>query len=188
MRYILLVLIVCSGIVTNAQSGEPVVSEITFRMLAYVKQLNSDIDKGISAEKKAEMSGHVDLLKEYLTGYMKVRKKYADSLMRNNIAPGNKNQDNLEVLKGKMSQVMQQLRAVNDFVSPSLQAEGDKLNEDMYNVLYGDPIRYLSNLEAFLAGVSVTKKDLAVDGSVHYQRLEECINLLTGIQHKIGKK
>jgi hypothetical protein len=188
MRYILLVFIVCTGLVARAQSSEPAVSEITFRMLAYVKHLNSDVDKGISAPKKAEMSEHLDLLKQELSGYMKVRKKYADSLMRNNVAPGNKNEDNLEVLKEKMSQVMQELRAVNDFVSPPLQAEGDKLNEDMYNVLYGDPVRYLSNLEAFLAGVSVTKKDLAVDGSVHYQRLEECISLLTGIQHKIGKK
>ncbi|MDQ0109654.1 hypothetical protein J2T02_004798 [Chitinophaga terrae (ex Kim and Jung 2007)] len=168
-----------------AQKAEPSVNEITFRMLTYMKNLKADVDKGLSAEKKAAMNEQLAQLKTDLAAYMKTRKTYSDSLMRHNIAPGNKNPDNLEVLKGKMSQVMQQLRGVNDLVSPALQAEGDKLNDEMYNVLYGEPVRYLSNLEAFLAGVPVTKKDLAIDASVHYQRLEECLNIITAIQNKI---
>ncbi|RFS19281.1 hypothetical protein DVR12_23900 [Chitinophaga silvatica] len=187
MRYILVLLLVFSNQVLKAQST-PAVNEITAKMLTYFKHLNTDVDKGISAEKKAEMSGHLDLLKQDLNGYMTARKKLSDSLFRSNITPGSKNSDELDLLKGKMSQVIQQLRGVNDFVCPGLQTEGDKLNEEIYNVLYEEPVRYLSNLEAFLAGVPVTKKDLALDGSIHYQRLEESIKLLSDIQRKIGKK
>ncbi|SEW52168.1 hypothetical protein [Chitinophaga arvensicola] len=172
----------------SAQSGNASVTDVSTSMLTWMKHLNNDADKYYSAEKAADLSQQLEFLRQDLTVYMKARKKLSDSLFRNNIAPGKKDPDNLEMLKGKMSTVMERLRGVADLVGPALQAEGDKLNEEIYNVLYDQPNRYLSNLEAFLGGMDVNKKELALDGSTNYSRLEECVNLATTLQGKIDRK
>ncbi|QJB31729.1 hypothetical protein HF329_10540 [Chitinophaga oryzae] len=172
----------------GAQTATPPVSDMTTGLLTWVKHLNNDVDKYYKPEKGEDLSRHLGDLKEDLQVYMKTRKKLSDSLFRHNIAPGKKDPDRLEDLKTKMSAVMNHMRDVSDLVSNDLRKEGDKLNEDMYEALYGQQPRYLSFLEAFLDGVEVTKKDLAVDGSVHYQRLEECIAQIASLKDKIDRK
>lgn len=174
--------------VTFGQSSNPMVSDVTFSMLTWVKHLNGDIDKPYSSEKAEQLKQRLEDLKLDLTVYKKARKVLADSLFRNNIAPGKKDPDNLEQLKTKMSKVMEGMRGVNDLVSESVQQEGDKLNDQIYKTLYEEPGRYLSYLEAFLDGREVTKKDLALDGSVCFTRLEECINMIAGMEGRVGKK
>ena len=83
---------------------------------------------------------------------------------------------------------MGRMRNVTDLTNDQLREEGDKLNDAIYNVLYGEPNQFLSHLEAFLAGYDVTKKDMALDGSTCYTRLQTCINLITGIEGRIGRK
>jgi hypothetical protein len=173
---------------TFGQSTNAMVTDVTFGMLTWVKHLNNDIDKPYSSEKAEQLKQRLEDLKQDLTIYRKTRKVLSDSLFRNNIAPGKKDPDNLELLKGKMSKVMEGMRGVNDLVSESVQAEGDKLNDQIYKTLYEEPGRYLSHLEAFLAGMDVTKKDLALDGSVCFSRLEECINMIAGMEGRVGKK
>jgi len=171
-----------------AQAANPAVTDVTTSMLTWMKHLNSDADKYCSAEKAPDLIQQLEFLKQDLTVYMKARKKLSDSLFRNNIAPGKTDPDNLDMLKTKMSTVMGRLRGVADLVGPGLQAEGDKLNEEIYSVLYEQPNHYLSHLEAFLGGVNVNKKELALDGSTNYSRLEECVNLSTSLQGKIERK
>lgn len=173
---------------TFAQAANPSVTDVTTSMLTWMKHLNNDTDKYYSAEKAPDLIQQLEFLKQDLSVYMKARKKLSDSLFRNNITPGKKDPDNLDLLKGKMSTVMEHLRGVADLVGPGLQAEGDKLNDEIYSVLYEQPNRYLSNLEAFLGGMDVNKKELALDGSTNYSRLEECVNLTTTIQGKIERK
>ena len=174
--------------VTFGQATNPMVTDVTFGMLTWVKHLNSDIDKPYSSEKAEQLKQRLEDLKQDLTIYKKTRKVLSDSLFRHNIAPGKKDPDNLELLKGKMSKVMEGMRGVNDLVSESVQVEGDKLNDQIYKTLYEEPGRYLSHLEAFLGGMDVTKKDLALDGSVCFSRLEECINMIAGMEGRVGKK
>lgn len=183
----LLVLLAFSGNVM-AQSENPAVLDITTGLLTWVKHLNSNVDKYFTREKGADLGQHLATLKEDLRVYMKTRKTLSDSLFRHNIAPGKRDPDNLEALKNKMGAVMNSMRNVTDLVSNDLRAEGDKLNDEIYDALYGQEPRYLSNLEAFLGGVDVTKKDLAVDGSSNYQRLEECTALIASLQEKIDRK
>lgn len=168
----------------SAQST-PAVTDISNHLLDWLKQLNTNFDKYYTPEKGADLKTRVALLKDDLTIYMKARKKLSDSLFRNNIAPGKKDPVNLEALKTKMSTVMGRLRDVTDLTNKELRVEGDKLNDEIYNALYGEPARYLSYLEAFLGGADVTKKDLAIDGSAVYGRLEECVNNLSALQSKI---
>lgn len=174
--------------VTFGQSSNPMVTDVTFGMLTWVKHLNGDIDKPYSSEKAEQLKQRLEDLKLDLTIYKKARKVLSDSLFRHNIAPGKKDPDNLEQLKTKMSKVMEGMRGVNDLVSESVQQEGDKLNDQIYKTLYEEPGRYLSYLEAFLGGMDVTKKDLALDGSVCFSRLEECINMIAGMEGRVGKK
>lgn len=171
-----------------AAQSTPSVMDVTTGLLTWVKHLNNDVDKYYKPEKGADLSLHLKGLKEDLQVYMKTRKKLSDSLFRHNIAPGKKDPDQLEDLKTKMSAVMNHMRDVSDLVSNDLRKEGDKLNEEIYEALYGQQPRYLSFLEAFLDGVDVTKKDLAVDGSVHTQRLEECTAVIASLQDKIDRK
>lgn len=171
-----------------AQASTPPVQDVTTDLLTWVKHLNNDVEKYYKPEKGADLSQHLGGLKDDLQVYMKTRKKLSDSLFRNNIKPGKKDPDQLEDLKTKMSAVMGHMRDVSDLVSNDLRKEGDKLNEEMYEALYGQQPRYLSFLEAFLDGVEVTKKDLAVDGSVHYQRLEECTAVIASLKDKIDRK
>lgn len=171
----------------SAQST-PAVNDISNHLLDWLKQLNANFDKYYTHEKGPDLKTRVALLKDDLSTYMKARKKLSDSLFRNNIAPGKKDPVNLESLKTKMSTVMGRLRDVTDLTNKELRVEGDKLNDEIYNALYGEPVRYLSYLEAFLGGADVTKKDLAIDGSAVYGRLEECVNNLAAVQSKIERR
>jgi len=171
----------------SAQST-PAVTDISNHLLDWLKQLNTNFDKYYTPEKGPDLKTRVALLKDDLTIYMKARKKLSDSLFRNNIAPGKKDPANLESLKTKMSTVIGRLRDVTDLTNKELRVEGDKLNDEIYNALYGEPARYLSYLDAFLGGADVTKKDLAVDGSAVYARFEECVNNLTAVQNKIERR
>lgn len=170
------------------QSENAMVTDVTVNLLTWVKHLNNDIDKYYTREKADDLKQQLEYLKQDLINYMKTRKALSDSLFRNNIAPGKTDNGNLEILKIKMSAVMERARGVSDLVGEALQKEGDQLNNQMYKVLYEEQGRYLSYLEAFLAGVDVTKKELAVDGSVCYTRLEECTNLITTLEGKIDRK
>ncbi|MET3879272.1 hypothetical protein [Chitinophaga sp. OAE865] len=172
----------------SGQSEKPGVTDITFHLLTWVKHLDSGIDKYFKKEKAEQLNQQLEYLKQGLNDYKKARKTLSDSLFRNNIAPGKKDERNLEALKEKMSIVMEKLRGVTDLVNPELQAEGDKLNEEIYNALYSDQPKYLSYLEAFLGGLQVTKKDLALDGSTAYTRLEESVNIISTLEGKINRK
>jgi hypothetical protein len=172
----------------NASGQSPVVTDVSVGMLTWAKHLDNGLDKYFSREKADELNEHLKYLEQDLRAYMKTRKTLSDSLFRNNIAPGKKDNEHLEILKTEMSAVMRQMRDVTDLVGRELQAEGDKLNNEIYNVLYGEEGRYLSSLEAFLAGGDVTKRDLAVEGSKSYERLEACVNIITVLQRKIDKK
>ena len=172
----------------NAFGQTPAVTDVTVGMLTWVKHLDNGLDKYFSREKAEELNQHLKYLEQDLRNYMKTRKTLSDSLFRNNIAPGKKDIDHLDILKTEMNDIMRQMRNVTDLVNKELQAEGDKLNNEIYTILYGEEGRYLSNLEAFLAGLDVTKRDLAVEGSKSYQRLEECVNIISVLQGKIDKK
>lgn len=172
----------------SGQSEKPGVTDITFHLLTWVKHLDSGIDKYFRKEKGEQLNQQLEYLKQGLSDYKKARKTLSDSLFRNNVAPGKKDERSLEALKEKMSIVMDKLRGVTDLVNPELQAEGDKLNEEIYNALYSDQPKYLSYLEAFLGGLEVTKKDLALDGSTAFTRLEECGNIISTLEGKINRK
>ncbi|WP_158642708.1 hypothetical protein [Chitinophaga japonensis] len=171
-----------------AQSNEAPVTDITMDLQEWARHLNSDADKNLSREKAPELNRYLEALKMSLEDYMKTRKRLSDSLFRNNVAPGKKDIYHLEVLKEQMSAVMAGMRGVTDLTGRELQEEGDKLNNRIYDILYGEQTHFLSYLEAFLAGMDVTKKDLALDGSTCYQRLRECINLISNLQGRINKK
>lgn len=173
---------------TNAYGQTPAVADVTDRLLNWVKHLDSDFNKYYTHEKSALLKESFALLKQDLGDYMKARKKLSDSLFRSNAAPGKKDPENLESLRLKMNAVMGRMRNVTDLTNDELREEGDKLNDAIYNVLYGQPNQFLSHLEAFLAGFDVTKKDMALDGSTCYTRLQTCISLITGIEGKIGRK
>lgn len=175
-------------IATNVFAQNAAVTDVTVGMLTWVRHLNNDVDKYFSQEKGEALSQHLKNLEQDLTDYRKKRKALSDSLLRHNVAPGKKDPANLEMLKEEMRAVMEQMRGVTDFVSNELRAEGDKLNDEIYAALYGEQTRFLSHLEAFLAGVDVTKKDLAVDNSMCYDRLQECISLVAGLRGKIERK
>lgn len=172
----------------SAQSGQPVVTDVTTGLLGWIKHLNADVNKYFFREKAAALDQQLGLLKDDLSLYMKTRKSLADSLFRHNVAPGKVNGNALEQLQTRMTVVMQKMRDVTDLVGTELQAEGDRLNNDIYDALFGEKKRFLSHLEAFLAGYDVTKKDLALDNSAGYSRLEECIGQITALQDKIRKK
>lgn len=187
MRIVFFFFFLVLGANVFAQSA-PAVTDVTFNMVTWFKHLNADFDKYYKHEKAADLKQRLALLKDDLSTYMKARKKLSDSLFRNNIAPGKKDPANLESLKTKMSTVMGRMRDVTDLTNKELRVEGDKLNDEIYNGLYGEPARFLSSLEAFLDGADVTKKDLAVDGSACYARLEECISNISAVQSKLERK
>ncbi|NLR62378.1 hypothetical protein HGH93_30080 [Chitinophaga polysaccharea] len=172
----------------RAQSPKAAVTDITFDLVTWTRHLNNDIDKYFSREKAADLNQHLEDLKRELKIYMKLRKSLSDSLFRNNITPGKKDEAHLEALKSSMNLVMEQMRNVTDYVSDPLKIEGDKLNDQIYDILYGQQVRYLSNLDAFLAGNDISKRDLAIDGSACYGRLEESLNQIAVLQEKIARK
>ena len=173
---------------TNAYGQTPVVTDVTDQLQTWVKHLDGDFNKYYTHEKSAQLKESLSLLKLDLGDYMKARKRLSDSLFRNNAAPGKKDPENLEALKLKMNEVMRRMREVTDLTNEELRKEGDKLNDAIYNTLYTQPNQYLSHLEAFLAGFEVTKKDLALDGSTCYTRLQNCISLISGLEGKIDRK
>ncbi|GEP98050.1 hypothetical protein [Chitinophaga cymbidii] len=172
----------------NANAQAPAVTDVTDGLLTWVKRLDSDFSKYYKQEKSAQLKESLGFLKQDLEDYMKTRKRLSDSLFRHNVPSGKKDPENLEALKIKMGAVMGRMREVTDLTNRELQAEGDKLNDAIYNVLYGESNQFLSHLEAFLAGYEVTKKDMALDGSTCYSRLQTCLGLINGLQDKIDRK
>lgn len=171
---------------TLAQSV-PVV-DVSMSLLKWTKHLNTDVDKYFTREKGEELSRSFEALKRDLTVYMKTRKSISDNIFRKNIAPGNKDPENLERLKTQMGEVIRQMRNVTDLTNNELRAEGDRLNDQIYDVMNGENTRFLSHLEAFLAGLEVSKKDIALDASMAYDRLQQSISLLASTQDKISQK
>lgn len=170
----------------SAQSV-PVV-DVSMSLLNWTKHLNNDVDKYFTREKGEELTRSFEALKRDLTIYMKTRKGLSDNIFRKNIAPGKKDPENLEKLKIQMGEVMRQMRNVTDLTNDELRAEGDRLNDKIYNVLNGEGTQFLSSLEAFLAGLDVSKRDIALDASVAYDRLQQSIDHLTSALGKINQK
>jgi len=188
LLFTLLIVFVSHFAATAQTAGRAPVSDVTVSLLDWVKLLDKNLDKFSGAEKNAELYDRFGYLNQDLTDYMKFRKRLSDSLFRNNITPGKKNETALQLLKEKMSGIMQRMRDVTDMTNAELRKEGDRLNDKLYNALYGDNQVYLSNLEAFLAGYEVTKKDLALDGSTLTNRLQETVNIITTMQARLKRK
>lgn len=184
-RVILFFLLVFS---VQLHGQAPAVTDVTESLQAWVKRLDSDFNKYYDREKSAQLKESLGFLKQDLEDYMRTRKKLSDSLFRHNVPAGQKDSGNLEILKTKMGAVMGRMRDVTDLTNRELQTEGDKLNDAIYNVLYGQPNQFLSHLEAFFAGYEVTKKDMALDGSICYSRLQTCLGLINGLREKIDRK
>ncbi|MFB6457826.1 hypothetical protein ACE38W_21325 [Chitinophaga sp. Hz27] len=175
--------------VTFAQNGKAPVTDITVDILNWVKHLDSGLDKYYTSDKSRDLYDNFGYLKQELTEYLNDRKKLSDSLFRNNVkSTGKQDPAALESLRKKMTYVMGRMRDVTDLTNNDLRAEGDKLNDKIYNILTSEQPQYLSNLEAFLAGYEVTQKDIAIDGSAKTQRLAESVNLITSIQARINRK
>lgn len=168
--------------------AQTAVVDVTQGLHKWIKEMNGSVDKYFSQDRGAEQYERLEELKHGLTGYMKTRKTLSDSLIRANATPGKRDDNALEAIKIKMSTVMGQMRGISNLLSEDLRAEGDKLNDDIYNAMYGEQPRFLSHLEAFLAGTEVTKKDLAVESVAAYDRLNECINLIGDLQGKLNRK
>lgn len=173
---------------TNSFAQTLPVVDVSMSLLNWTKHLDADVDKYFTKEKGEELNRSFEALKRDLTTYMKTRKNLSDNIFRNNIAPGKKDPDNLEALKTQMGEVIRQMRNVTDLTNNELRAEGDRLNDKIFNVLNSDGTQFLSNLEAFLAGLDVSKRDLALDASVAYDRLQQSIGHLASALGKINSK
>ncbi|RPD38991.1 hypothetical protein [Chitinophaga barathri] len=174
---------------TFAQSAQTAtVTDVTQGLHKWIKGMNTNVDKYFSQDRGAELYDRLEELKFGLSGYLKTRKTLSDSLIRHNAAPGKRDNNALESLKIKMSTVMAQMRGISNLVSEDLRAEGDKLNDEIYNAIYSEQPRFLSHLEAFLAGMEVSKKDLAVESVAAYDRLTESVSLITDLQGKLNRK
>lgn len=181
----LIVILLCA---TYASAQSVPVEDVSKSLLNWTKHLNADVDKYFTREKVDELILNLDAFKRELTLYTKTRKNLSDSIFRTNVAPGNKDPNNLELLKTRMGEVIRQMRNVTDLTNNELRAEGDRLNDQIYNVLNGEGSQFLSYLEAFLSGLAVTKKEMALDNGTAYDRLQQSINLLTSTQDKIRGK
>ncbi|PSL23028.1 hypothetical protein [Chitinophaga ginsengisoli] len=173
---------------TNSFAQTLPVVDVSLSLLNWTKHLDADVDKYFTKEKGQELSRSFGLLKKNLITYMKTRKNLSDNIFRNNIAPGKKDPENLETLKTQMGDVIREMRNVTDLTNNELRAEGDRLNDKIFNVLNSEGTQYLSNLEAFLAGLDVSKRDIALDASVAYDRLQQSINILASTEDKINRK
>lgn len=185
-QFLLLSVMVLSVTFVAAQSAP--VTDVSTSLLNWTKHLHADVDKYFTREKGEELKRNLEALRRELTTYAKARKNLSDSIFRYNIAPGRKDPDNLELLKTRMGEVMRQMRNVTDLTNDELRAEGDRLNDQIYNVLNGEGTQYLSYLEAFLDGMDISRKNIALDASVAYDRLHQSIDLLTAIQDKVSRK
>ncbi len=184
----LLTLCICLIFAAQADGQSVPVVDVSMSLLNWTKHLNTDVDKYYTREKAEELTRNFEALRRDLAIYMNSRKRLSDSIFRKNIAPGKKDPDNLELLKTQMGEVIRQMRGVTDLTNNELRAEGDRLNDQIFNVLNSEGAQFLSYLEAFLAGLEVSKKDMALDGSVAYDRLGQAISLLATTQDKISRK
>lgn len=185
-RLLFLFIILLSATYVSAQSA-PVV-DVSANLLNWIKHLDANVDKYFTRDKGEELSRNIEALKRDITIYFKIRKNLSDSIYRKNVAPGKKDEKNLELLKTQMGEIIGQMRGVTDLTNNELRAEGDRLNDQIYNVLNSDGARFLSYLEAFLSGLEVSKKDMALDASLSYDRLQQAISLLTSTKDKIDRK
>ncbi len=187
VRRILFLFVALLSFTWASAQSLPVV-DVSMSLLNWTKHLNADVDKYFTKEKGEELTRNFEAFKRDLTTYMKTRKNLSDNIFRKDIAPGKKDPENLEVLKTQMGDVIRQMRNVTDLTNDELRAEGDRLNDKIYNVLNGEGTQYLSALEVFLAGLDVSKRDIALDASVAYDRLQQSISLLASAQDKISRK
>lgn len=185
-RLLFLFIILLSATYVSAQSA-PVV-DVSANLLNWIKHLDANVDKYFTRDKGEELSRNIEALKRDITIYFKIRKNLSDSIYRKNVAPGKKDEKNLELLKTQMGEIIGQMRGVTDLTNNELRAEGDRLNDQIYNVLNSDGARFLSYLEAFLSGLEVSKKDMALDASLAYDRLQQAISLLASTKDKIDRK
>lgn len=175
-----------SAIGSYAQSVP--VEDVSKNLLTWTRHLHSNVDKYFTRDKGTELVRNLELLKTYLAAYTKTRKNLSDSIFRKNVAPGNPDPRNAEVLKTQMGEVLRQMRGVTDLTNNELRAEGDRLNDQIYNVLNSEGTVFLSYLEAFLTGKEVTKKEMALDNGAAYARLQEAIGLIGSTQDRIKQK
>jgi len=171
---------------TVAAQSVPVV-DVSVSLLNWTQHLNTDLDKYFTQDKGEELARNVEALQRELTLYMKARKTLSDSIYRNNVATGNKDPKSLELLRTHMGEIIRQMRNVTDLTNNELRAEGDRLNDKIYNVLNSEGT-YLSYLDAFLTGKDVTKKEMALEGGVAYNRLQQSAGLLGSLHDKIRRK
>ena len=181
-----LIMVLFSAIGTSAQSVP--VEDVSKNLLTWTQHLHTSVDKYFTRDKGAELVRNLELLKADLAVYTKTRKNLSDSIFRKNVAPGNADPRNLEVLKTQMGEVLRQMRNVTDLTNNELRAEGDRLNDQIYNVLNSEGKVFLSYLEAFLTGKEVTKKEMALDLGAAYGRLQEAIGLINSTQDRIKQK
>ena len=185
-RPLLTLIILLGSLYASAQSVP--VEDVSRNLLKWTQHLNTDVNKYFTRDKGDELIRNLDALKQALTLYSKTRKNLSDSIFRTNFTPGNKDPKNLELLKTRIGEVIRQMRNVTDLTNNELRDEGDRLNDQIFNVLNGDGNQFLSYLEAFLNGLSVTKKEMALDNGMTYDRLQQSISLLTSTQDKIRSK
>lgn len=181
-----LVIILLCATYTSAQSVP--VEDVSKNLLKWTQHLNADVDKYFTREKGEELIRNLDALKEELSLYTKTRKNLSDSIFRKEVAPGNKDPKNLELLKTRMGEIIRQMRNVTDLTNNELREEGDRLNDQIFNVLNSEGSQYLSFLEAFLNGLQVTKKEMALDNGTAYDRLQQSVKLLSSTEDKIHNK
>ncbi|ACU60452.1 hypothetical protein [Chitinophaga pinensis] len=186
LRPLFILMIVLFSATAHAQSVP--VEDVSKNLLTWTRHLHSNVDKYFTRDKGAELVRNLELLKTDLAAYTKTRKNLSDSIFRKNVAPGNPDPGNAEVLKTQMGEVLRQMRNVTDLTNNELRAEGDRLNDQIYNVLNSEGAVFLSYLEAFLTGKEVTKKEMALDNGAAYGRLQEAIGLIGSIQDRIKQK
>jgi hypothetical protein len=184
-RPLLIIILLCSA---SASAQSVPVEDVSKSLLNWTQHLNADVDKYFTREKGKELVSNLDAFKQALSVYTKTRKNLSDSIFRKEVAPGNKDPKNLQLLKDQMGEVIRQMRNVTDLTNNDLRAEGDRLNDRIYNVLDGEGKQFLSYLDAFLYGSAVTKKEMALDNGTTYDRLQQSISQLTATEDKIRGK
>lgn len=187
LRPLIVFVVVLMSFTSVYGQSVPVV-DVSVSLLNWTQRLNTDLDKYYTREKGDELVRNLEALHRELTLYMKTRKTLSDSIYRNNIAPGNKDPRSVEVLRTYMGEIIRQMRNVTDLTNDELRAEGDRLNDQIFGVLNGEGTTYLSYLDAFLTGKEVTKKEMALEGGVAYNRLQQSASLLASLQDKIRRK
>lgn len=173
---------------TFASAQSVPVEDVSQRLLNWTTHLQSDVDKYFTREKKNELILHLDGFKKALTLYTTTRKNLSDSIFRKDVPPGNKDPRNAAVLKEQMGDVIRQMRNVTDLTNNELREEGDRVNDQIFDVLNAEGTNFLSYLEAFLNGLQVTKKEMALDNGAAYDRLQKAIKNLNATQEKIRGK